>query len=114
MTAMVSNSIEERSMASSWISSWACHSVISCIRLNSGMATSMKLSPTSGRASRGSGVAEIVGTGLGRGPLEHGLGLEHDRVGQRSHPRGHLNHLGRQLRVAQILDANVNGPRAHR
>ena len=55
MGAVVSNNMVEKSMASSWISSCTWSTVISCIRLKYGMATSRKDRAISVRARRGSG-----------------------------------------------------------
>ncbi|CAB4930836.1 unannotated protein [freshwater metagenome] len=67
--AIVSNSIVEKSIARSWISSCTWVVVISCIRLNSGAMELIIVTPISQRARRGSsGVpasAASAGTGIG-------------------------------------------------
>src|SRR5215216_2900257 len=55
MADVVSNSIVEKSIASSWISSWTWSTVISCMRLKYGIEVLTKSSATSVRAMRGSG-----------------------------------------------------------
>ena len=70
MGAVVSNSMVEKSMARSWISSWVCSTVISCMRLKYGRAASRNESAIAVRSRRGSGAPAAGPLALGQDRLE--------------------------------------------
>ena len=70
MADVVSNSIVEKSIARSWISSWTWSTVISCMRLKYGIAELMKSSATSVRAIARVGLARRRLLGVGEHRLE--------------------------------------------